>query len=308
MDDNITYIEEDTFSELDYNSDPLLRIIASILLFILVLFGVFGNLALIHIIANKWRIQTSFNLFIANIALADILITVAMTSFLLSHMFFGEFIYGEIVCKIIVFLNYFGPNLTTFSIIMALVVLQFEVIGFKYSSIAIGITYIISSPVGVLYANFAKIIKIDANSESESVQIEHCIEDFPNYETQINVEYFGNFFIIVLPIICLIFYFFLKTLSKCTKYKILPGFPQEKLIVLLAILNTFVWILMLEIGFLSQVLETSIYLLLFIAHTTIGFSIILKPILYALLHEGFKKELKVIVGWKTNAVDRAQLF
>lgn len=63
--------------------------------------GLFGNLLVVFVVLRSKSMQTVTNLFIANLALSDILLCVLAVPFTPLYTFLGQWVFGEIICHLV---------------------------------------------------------------------------------------------------------------------------------------------------------------------------------------------------------------
>jgi hypothetical protein len=286
-------VDVSEFTELDFEDSPIFRIIAGIYLFILILVGFFGNILVLQIIIFKWKIQTSFNLFLANIAIADIFFTMSTVVSLTSHMFVGEFIFGNTMCKVNSFFEYFGPILSILTTVTALIVLQFNIRP-MLSALIIGFLYIITSLPA--YAQSVTFHTYNTYSTDKS-EITICAKTYASQEAERGLNELEKIFQIKLPIAILSIYLILWIIHRsinCTR--LLSGFVYEKMLTIIAIIYIVLWIPVLyclnNITELNEKHNIPLLCTIFLCHLLFGATIICKPFLYMGMHEGIKKEFQ----------------
>ena len=88
-------------------SIPLFRIVICFVLFVVVLLTMIGNtIVLISIGIDRKLRRSKFNLFIANLALTDIMVALMAMSFYTFDILLGYWPFGEILCGIWIFFDY----------------------------------------------------------------------------------------------------------------------------------------------------------------------------------------------------------
>ncbi|CAG9803296.1 unnamed protein product [Chironomus riparius] len=305
---NISFENAADFTELDFEKNPIFRIIAGIYLFILILVGFFGNILVLQIIIVKWKIQTSFNLFLANIAVADIFFIFGTVISLTSHMFVGEFIFGDTMCKVVTFFEYFGPILSIFTIVTALIILQFN-IRLLLSALIIGFLYIVTSLPA--FAQSVLFRTYDSHSTDSSV-ITVCAKSYPSLEAEKGLDELDKIFQIKLPMailsIYIIFWIIHKSIN-CTR--LMSGFIYEKMLTVMAFVYIILWIPALfclhNIEMLNEEYKVPMLCTLFLCHLLCGAAIIYKPFLYMIMHEGIQREFQKFLYIRSQNPERSQI-
>lgn len=72
---------------------------------VIFLLAVIGNLLVIMTLIQSRRMRTITNLFLLNLAVSDLFLGVFCMPFTLAGMLFREFIFGEIMCKLLPYLQ-----------------------------------------------------------------------------------------------------------------------------------------------------------------------------------------------------------
>jgi hypothetical protein len=285
---NSSDFEVTEFSELDDDDDLLMRIISAILLFVMILFGIFANLLLLQIVVFKWKVQTAFNLFLANLALADILYTAATSANLITHMFTGEYIYGPIMCKIIAFFEYFGPLLSILTIVTALLVLQFKV-GFLVTGAVLIFICICASFPSCIQAMLFHITKI---KKSDKEEITLCIKTYTTETVENGHNELDKILQVLIPLAVLIIYFTLWIIQMIFPgVKTLGGFVYDRLLIVMALIYIFLWMVVLNlIHNINSYKIENMMIILFTTHVLSGLTVVYKPFIYMYMHEGIQRE------------------
>lgn len=303
---NESELEMDVFTELDFNNPAIFRIISGILIFLIIMFGVFGNLVLIYVIVIKWSVQTPFNMLIAHIGIADFVASLNLIAVTISHSFVGEFIYGEIACKMTNFLEYFATSLSIMLIVTALLLLQFQRAGLKTTACAVVLVYLICGIQALVPGHFSRIMQVQSGNDDENF-VNECFTQYPSKKLeQIMIELIRVFYVAI-PILALIVYVVLWTLQRGTGRKMLRGFVYDRLLIILLLMNIIVWTFNIEMNkYVSEIKHVVIFL--FITHVMMIVTIISKPIIYTAMHQGFRNEYQKIVGWRRRGVESHQFI
>lgn len=304
---NFTFENVVDFTELDFEKNPIFRITAGIYLFILILVGFFGNLLLLQIIIVKWKVQTSFNLFLANIAIADIFYIIGTTVSLTSHMFVGEFIFGDIMCKVTVFFEYFGPILSIITIITALIALQFN-IGIMLSGLIIGFLYIVTSLPAILQSISCRTFDLVSTDGTLTM----CAKSLSSHEEELGLNKLNKIFQIRLPVAILGIYLIIWIINRsinCTR--LMTGFVYEKMLSIMALVYIILWIPVLyclqNVEDLHDKYKIPMLCTVFLCHLLCGATIIYKPFLYMSMHEGIKREFQKFLYIRPQNPERCQI-
>lgn len=305
---NISFNNAADFTELDFEKNPIFRITAGIYLFILILVGFFGNILLLQIIIVKWKLQTSFNLFLANIAIADIFFIIGTSINLTSHMFVGEYIFGDIMCKVTTFFEYFGPILSIFTIVSALIALQFN-IKIMLTVLIIGFLYIVTSLPALLQSALYETFELVS---TDSSPLTMCAKSYPSSEAEQGLNELDRIFQIKLPVAILSIYMILWIIHKSiNSTRLMSGFVYEKMLSIMAFVYIILWIPVLyclrNVEHLHDKYKIPLLCTMFLCHLLCGATIIYKPFLYISMHEGIKKEFQKFLYIQPENPERYQI-
>lgn len=253
----------------------------AIVMVYMLIFGILGNFLVLFITTVRWKLQTSFNLFISILAIGDIFRTITDLITLLFNDFYKDWIFGSIGCKVNYFLRYFSSGLSVASMISAMIILQCNG-DTKISIFVVIINCILSEVYASFLAKTALLVSADDSNENSTA---FCSLKFwetnPGQESKLQLELFVN---CVLPIIVLIIFGIIWWNKK-------KSFPNSKL---LTILIATLAILTAARFALNQIFFFSDLLLkLYVA----------KVVLYYILHDGFRKEIKSFFV-KSNRTNR----
>jgi hypothetical protein len=162
----------------------------------------------------------------------------------------------------------------------------------------------VSLPFGVISAQFATVFVYE-KMNNDTVEICHINFSEQTEKTMLLLE---NAFTVELPAVCLIIYFILWIVSKIIKVKTLRGFVYDKILIVMCVLSLTVWSAMLNVSMLIDLSFEILFFVMYVIHGFVGFSIVVKPILLAWLHEGFRRELQKLVGFNSSSPERTQFF
>lgn len=292
----------------DIEKTLIFRITVGIYLFILILVGFFGNILVLQIIIFKLKIQNSFNLFLANIAIADIFFIIYTIIIITSHMLIGEFIFGDIVCKVTVLFGYFGPILSILTLMTALITLQFN-IGIMLSALIIGFLYLITSLPTILQTfSFGTF-----NLFSTNGKLTMCGMQYVNYEAKQEILELERIFEVKIPVAILSIYMILWIIHRsinCTR--LMSGFMYEKLMIIMAFVYVIFWIPALyctqNVEDIHDKFKIPMFCILLLCNLVSGATIIYKPFLYISMHEGINKEFQEFFHIRPQNPERSQIL
>uniref|UniRef100_A0A3Q2G3S1 G-protein coupled receptors family 1 profile domain-containing protein n=1 Tax=Cyprinodon variegatus TaxID=28743 RepID=A0A3Q2G3S1_CYPVA len=83
---------------------------------LIIVVSLFGNTLVCHVVAKNKRTQSSTSLFILNLAVADIFITVLNTPFTLVRFVHSTWVFGRTMCHISRFVQYCSLHVSTLTL------------------------------------------------------------------------------------------------------------------------------------------------------------------------------------------------
>ncbi|XP_072213705.1 G-protein coupled receptor 83 [Excalfactoria chinensis] len=150
---------------------------------IIIIFSLFGNVLVCHVIIKSKRLRSATSLFIVNLAVADIMITLLNTPFTLARFVNSTWIFGKGMCHVSRFAQYCSLHVSALTL-TAIAVDRHQVIMHPLKPrlpMAKGVIYI--SVIWVMAACFslphAIYQKLFTFEYSEEVTRCLCIPDFP---------------------------------------------------------------------------------------------------------------------------------
>ncbi|XP_052527193.1 G-protein coupled receptor 83 [Tympanuchus pallidicinctus] len=150
---------------------------------IIIIFSLFGNVLVCHVIIKSKRLRSATSLFIVNLAVADIMITLLNTPFTLARFVNSTWIFGKGMCHVSRFAQYCSLHVSALTL-TAIAVDRHQVIMHPLKPrlpMAKGIIYV--SVIWVMAACFslphAIYQKLFTFEYSEEVTRCLCIPDFP---------------------------------------------------------------------------------------------------------------------------------
>ncbi|XP_078077300.1 putative G-protein coupled receptor 19 [Mustelus asterias] len=96
------------------------------------LVALFGNLLVCLVIHRSRRTQSTTNYFVVSMACADLLISVASTPFVLLHFTTGRWLLGNVMCKLVRYIQYLTPGVQIY-VLLSICVDRFYTIVYPLS-------------------------------------------------------------------------------------------------------------------------------------------------------------------------------
>ena len=87
----------------DVMDHPVVQVHIYALYAIILVVGLVGNVLVVFVVANNKAMQTVTNVFIANLALSDILLCVLAVPFTPLYFYLNEWTFGKILCHLVVY-------------------------------------------------------------------------------------------------------------------------------------------------------------------------------------------------------------
>ncbi|KYO43033.1 G-protein coupled receptor 83 [Alligator mississippiensis] len=149
----------------------------------IIVFSLFGNLLVCHVVVKNKRMQSATSLFIVNLAVADIMITLLNTPFTLARFVNSTWIFGKRMCHVSRFAQYCSLHVSALTL-TAIAVDRHQVIMYPLKpriSTAKGVVYIsviwiMATCFSLPHAIYQKLFTFEY---SEEVIRCLCLPDFP---------------------------------------------------------------------------------------------------------------------------------
>jgi 7 transmembrane receptor (rhodopsin family) len=280
---------EPELMEVSFSEDPIVRIIFALFLLVMIIFGICGNALVIYIIFVKWRVQTAFNLFIANVAVAELIFTTNVAIPFLLQLFTGEWLLGDFLCRMGRFFDAYTMTCVINTLVLALITLNISG-DLIIASIILIFAHIPGFHLGLISYSNSETMVMMYNQR----KVEFCIEKWSGFMHEHFYHLQGVFYFLQ-PTIVLIIFGLITLVEKIANIKIMKGFVYNSMIVALIVifmLSYFPRYLLEHIHVENIQLHTS---LIYISDALLVLGFIYKPLFYSFFHNGLKKELKKIL-------------
>lgn len=123
---NCTNITNNKLIENNFLKNTVTRTIFLCLYLVIFVLGFFGNSVVCHVVFKKKMMRTITNLFIANLAISDILLCIFCVTLTPIYTINGEWTFGEILCHSTAFLQCFCKILLSEFIFLNLIILRID--------------------------------------------------------------------------------------------------------------------------------------------------------------------------------------
>nr|XP_056714642.1 G-protein coupled receptor 83 [Euleptes europaea] len=277
----------------------------------IIIFSLFGNALVCHIVIKNKRMHFATSLFIANLAVADLMITFLNTPFTLARFVNSTWIFGKGMCHVSRFAQYCSLHVSAFTL-TAIAVDRHQVvmhplkprISTTKGLVSIGIIWIMATCFSLPHAIYQKLFTFEY---SEEVTRSLCLPDFPEpadlFWKYLDLATFVLLYILPLVIILVTYasvakrlwlrnaigdvtieqYFALRRKKKTT----------IKMLVLVVVIFAVCWFpLNCYVVLLSSQVIRSNNALYFAFHWLAMSSTCYNPFIYCWLNENFRAELK----------------
>nr|XP_033797073.1 neuropeptide Y receptor type 2 [Geotrypetes seraphini] len=273
----------------------------------IIILGVIGNSLVIHVVIKFKTMRTVTNFFIANLAVADLMVNTLCLPFTLAYTLLDEWKFGIVLCYLVHFAQGLAVSVSTVTLmVIALdrhrcIVYHLESkISMKISFLIIGVTWTFSALLASPLAIFREYSLIEISSD---FKIQVCSENWPvdkvNYGTIYSMSMLLIQYIVPLSITS---YAYIRIWTKL-KHHICPGGANDhyhnrrrkttKMLVTVVAVFAVCWLpllaLQLAIDIDGKVLFLNEYKLIFtVFHVIAMCSTFANPILYGWMNSNYR--------------------
>ncbi|XP_049625585.1 neuropeptide Y receptor type 2 [Suncus etruscus] len=305
-------------AELPHDSEPELidstklievQIILILAYSTIILLGVIGNSLVIHVVIKFKSMRTVTNFFIANLAVADLLVNTLCLPFTLTYTLMGEWTMGPVLCHLVPYAQALAVQVSTITLtVIALdrhrcIVYHLESrISKRISFLIIGLAWAISALLASPLAIFREYSLIEIVTD---FKIMACTEKWPGEEKSIYGTIYSLSTIIILYFLPLLIISisYTRIWSKL-KNHVSPGAANDhyhrrrrtttKMLVCVVVVFAVSWLplhaFQLAVDIDSQVLDLKEYKLIFtVFHIIAMCSTFANPILYGWMNSNYRK-------------------
>ncbi|KAB1271890.1 putative G-protein coupled receptor 83 [Camelus dromedarius] len=307
------------------SQNPTVKALLIVAYSFIIIFSLFGNVLVCHVIFKNQRMHSATSLFIVNLAVADIMITLLNTPFTLVRFVNSTWVFGKGMCHVSRFAQYCSLHVSALTLTAIAVdrhqpvmpsLLIFQVIMHPLKpriSITKGVIYIavIWTMATIFSLPHAIYQKLFTFKYSEDVVRSLCLPDFPEpadlFWKYLDLATFILLYILPLLVISVAYARVAKKLWLCNtigdvtteQYLALRRKKKKtiKMLMLVVVLFALCWfplncyVLLLS----SKVIRTS-NALYFAFHWFAMSSTCYNPFIYCWLNESFRVELKALLS------------
>ncbi|KAM4849813.1 G-protein coupled receptor 83 isoform X1 [Urocitellus parryii] len=297
------------------SQNPTVKALLIVAYSFIIIFSLFGNVLVCHVIFKNQRMHSATSLFIVNLAVADIMITLLNTPFTLVRFVNSTWVFGKGMCHVSRFAQYCSLHVSALTL-TAIAVDRHQVIMHPLKpriSITKGIIYIAVIWIMATFFSLPHAIcqKLFTFKYSEDIVRSLCLPDFPEpadlFWKYLDLATFILLYILPLLIISVAYARVAKKLWLCNtigdvtteQYLALRRKKKKtiKMLMLVVVLFALCWfplncyVLLLS----SKVIRTN-NALYFAFHWFAMSSTCYNPFIYCWLNENFRVELKALLS------------
>lgn len=299
----------------DIINDGLIQGLFCLFYVIILVLGLFGNVLVCYVVLRNKAMRTVTNLFIANLALADILMCSLAVPFTPLYTFLRRWVFGAILCSLVASAQACSVYISTLTL-TSIAIDRYFVIIFPFHprmklwtcTIIILIIWITSVILTVPYGLFMDHYHIDNKTHF------YCEETWPFEEYR---KAYGTLTMVlqfVIPFVVISFCYVCVSLRLNDRAKAKPGTKTTKkdevdrdrkkrtnrMLIAMVMVFGISWLPLNVVNILNDYYATmndSKYynVIFFIAHSIAMSSTCYNPVLYAWMNDNFRKEFKLVL-------------
>ena len=293
-------------SEFDLLHRPAWRGLLMTLYILVILLGLLGNTVVVFVVVRNRKMQNVTNIFIANLALSDISLSVYSLPIQLYYQLTDNWIFGEVMCRIL-FAAFLIPLYVSVWTILLIALDRYWLIVYPLKErmstrtamtligIDAGISVLFSIPI-VIFTKLHTVVHEDLGIDRT-----YCVETWPNGGARIAYSSLMFIFLFCLPLLLttiLYYRIYIRLQHRPSTRIVNPGRKQKTNKILLSIVTLFVvcwlpWALHSYIAEVEdEIVKGSHFKLVDVTLKLWAMtSSCVNPFLYCWLNDNFRKEL-----------------
>ncbi|KAG8447621.1 hypothetical protein GDO86_014940 [Hymenochirus boettgeri] len=311
--------EWERFAELaKYESDaqkPVVKALLIVAYSVIIVMSLFGNMLVCHVVMKNKRMHSATSLFIVNLAVSDILITLLNTPFTLVRFVNSTWVFGKAMCHISRFVQYCSLHVSTLTL-TAIALDRHQVIlnplqprmSLTKGVLFISFIWVMATCFSLPHAIYQKLFQYNYR---ESTVRSLCIPDFPEpadlYWKYLDLSTFLLLYLLPLLIITVAYSRLAKKLwmrnaiGDITTEQYITHRKNKKksikMLVLVVVVFAVCWFpLNCYVVLISSLGIKSKNALYFAVHWFAMSSTCYNPFIYCWLNESFRLELKSLIS------------
>ncbi|XP_043913127.1 probable G-protein coupled receptor 83 [Protopterus annectens] len=312
-------VEWERFAELaKYDSESQNATVKALLIVaysVIIVISLFGNVLVCHVVIKNKRMHSATSLFIVNLAVSDIMITILNTPFTLVRFVNSTWVFGKVMCHISRFVQYCSLHVSTLTL-TAIAVDRHQVIlnplkprmSLSKGVLSIAVIWVMGTCFSLPHAIYQKLFQY--NYRPSTVR-SFCVPDFPEPE-QLFWKYLdlSTFLLLYLLPLVIITVTYSRLAKKLWLRNAIGDITTEqyithrknkkksiKMLVLVVLVFAVCWFpLNCYVVLVSSLRIRAKNLLYFALHWFAMSSTCYNPFIYCWLNESFRLELKSLLN------------
>uniref|UniRef100_A0A8D0GS03 G-protein coupled receptor 83 n=1 Tax=Sphenodon punctatus TaxID=8508 RepID=A0A8D0GS03_SPHPU len=311
-------IEWEKFAELakyePESQKPTVKALLIVAYSVIIVMSLFGNLLVCHVVIKNKRMHSATSLFIVNLAVSDIMITLLNTPFTLVRFVNSTWVFGKAMCHISRFVQYCSLHVSTLTL-TAIALDRHQVIlnplkprmSLTKGTLSISVIWVMATCFSLPHAIYQKLFQYNYR---ESTVRSLCVPDFPEPEELVwkflDLSTFLLLYLLPLLIISITYTRLAKKLwlrnaiGDITTQQYITHHKNKKksikMLVLVVVVFAVCWFplncYVVLISSLGIKTKNSLY---FALHWFAMSSTCYNPFIYCWLNDGFRSELKSLL-------------
>ncbi|XP_041109956.1 probable G-protein coupled receptor 83 [Polyodon spathula] len=297
------------------SQNPTLKALLVAAYSVIIVISLFGNVLVCQVVIKNKRMHSATSLFITNLAVSDIMITLLNTSFTLARYVHSTWVFGKAMCHISRFVQYCSLHVSTLTL-TAIALDRHQVILNPLKSrmtvhrgiLCIAAIWVMAACFSLPHAIYQKLFQYNY---SASTVRSFCVPDFPNpsdlYWKYLDLSTFLLLYLLPLLIISLVYSRLAKKLwlrnaiGDVTMEQSVAHRRNKKksikMLVLVVVVFAVCWFpLNCYVVLISSLAIQSRNTLYFALHWLAMSSTCYNPFIYCWLNESFRSELKSLLS------------
>ncbi|XP_046796601.1 probable G-protein coupled receptor 83 [Gallus gallus] len=180
-------VEWEKFAELARyeleSQKPIVKALLIVAYSVIIIMSLFGNMLVCHVVLKSKRMHSATSLFIVNLAVSDIMITLLNTPFTLVRFVNSTWIFGKVMCHVSRFVQYCSLHVSTLTL-TAIALDRHQVIlnplkqrmSLTKGAVSIAVIWLLAACFSLPHAVYQKLFQYNYR---EATVRSLCLPDFP---------------------------------------------------------------------------------------------------------------------------------